>query len=151
MHKATQEPKTKSCNPPKWFTIAAALALVWNLIGVLAFIGQIMMSPEVLAELSQAEQDIYLSTPLWATTAFACAVVGGLLGSFALLMKKPLAQPLLILSLLAVIIQMFHSFVISNALEVFGPDRVIMPVMVIIIAITLVYLSKKAKTNGWLN
>ena len=25
---------------PKWFTIAAALALVWNLMGVMAFVGK---------------------------------------------------------------------------------------------------------------
>lgn len=136
---------------PKWFTIATALALVWNLMGVMAFVGQMTMTPEMMAELPQAEQELYSSIPWWATIAFACAVFGGALGSLALLMKKSLAQPLLILSLVGVAVQMFHSFVISNSFEVFGPGGTIMPVMVIIIAIALVRLAGKAKTNAWLS
>ena len=109
------------------------------------------MTPEMLAELPQAEQDLYTSVPLWATIAFACAVFSGALGSLALLMKKALAQPFLILSLAGVAVQMFHSFVISNSFEVFGPGGAIMPVMVIVIAIALVRLAGKAKENAWLN
>ncbi|MCW8834501.1 MAG: hypothetical protein OQK09_15520 [Colwellia sp.] len=117
----------------------------------MAFIGQMMMTPEMMAELPKAEQELYASVPLWATIAFACAVFGGALGSLALLLKKSLAQPLLIVSLAGVTVQMFHSFVISNSFEVFGPGGAIMPVMVVIIAIALVRLADKAKTNGWLN
>ena len=136
---------------PKWFTIVAILALVWNLMGVMAFIAQMTMTVEMLAELPQAEQEIYNSIPLWATIAFACAVFAGALGSLALLMKKSLAEPLLILSLAGVAIQMFHSFVISNSFEVFGPGGAIMPAMVAVIAMALVRLASKAKANGWLN
>mgnify|MGYP000179821330 CR=1 FL=1 len=136
---------------PKWFTIAAALAFVWNLLGVVAFIGQMMMTPQMIAELPQAEQEIYTAIPLWATLAFACAVFGGTLGSLALLMKRVQSQILLILSLVGVITQMFHSFVISNLFEVFGPGGAIMPTMVLIIAVALVSLAGKAKQRGWLS
>jgi len=135
---------------PKWFTIVAVLAFVWNLMGVMAFVGQMMMTPKMIAELPQAEQALYASVPLWATIAFACAVFGGALGSLALLMKKKLAEPLFILSLAGVAVQMFHSFVISNSFEVFGPGGAIMPAMVVIIAIALVRLANKAKVNNWL-
>jgi hypothetical protein len=150
MTETTQETIKNESTIPKWFTIAAAFALVWNLMGVMAFVGQITMTPEMMAELPQAEQDLYSSIPLWATIAFACAVFGGALGSLALLMKKSLAQPLFILSLASVAVQMFHSFVISNSFEVFGPGGAIMPAMVIIIAIALVSLANKAKQNNWL-
>jgi len=136
---------------PKWFIPVAILAMVWNLMGVMAFISQVMMTPEMIAELPQAEQVFYTSLPLWATMAFACAVFGGAFGSLALLMKKMLAEPLLILSLVGVAVQMFHSFVISNSFEVFGPGGAIMPAMIVIIAIVLVRLTGKAKINGWLN
>jgi len=87
---------------------------------------------------------------LWATIAFACAVFGGALGSLALLMKKVLSEPLFILSLTGVAVQMFHSFFISNSFAVFGPGGAIMPAMVVIVAIALVRLAGKAKTNNWL-
>lgn len=136
---------------PKWFITTAILALIWNLMGVMAFVGQIMITSEILAELPQAEQEFYASVPLWATIAFACAVFGGALGSLALVIKKSLAQPLLILSLAGVATQMFHSFVISNSFEVFGASSAIMPVMVSIIAIALVRLASMATVKGWLN
>lgn len=147
----TQETTNNANSIPKWFTIAATLALVWNLMGVMAFISQMMMTPKIIAELPQAEQALYASVPLWATIAFACAVFGGALGSLALVMKKSQAEPLLMLSLAGVIIQMFHSFAISNSFEVFGPGGAIMPAMVVIIAIALVRLARKAKTSHWLN
>ncbi len=68
----------------------------------MAFISQMMMTPEMIAELPQAEQSVYNSVPMWATVAFACAVFGRALGSLALLMKKSLAEPLLMLSLAGV-------------------------------------------------
>ena len=71
--------------------------------------------------------------------------------SLALLMKKTITQLLLTLSLAGVAIQMFHSFVISNFVEVLGPSGAIMPVMVVIIAIALVRLANKAKVNNWLS
>lgn len=134
---------------PSWFKIAAILAVIWNVLGVMAFIGQMSMTPEMLAELPQAEQDLYATTPVWATLAFAVAVFAGALGSVALLMKKAFSYSLFVTSFIAVLIQMFHSFFISNSFEVFGPGGMIMPIMVIVIALFLVRLSAKAINNKW--
>ena len=39
---------------PKWFLIVGIVALVWNLLGVFAYIMQQTMSPEDIAALSDA-------------------------------------------------------------------------------------------------
>ena len=123
---------------PKWFKAVAILAFVWNLLGVMAFVNQMSMTPEMLAELSQAEQDLYAATPVWAIAAFAVAVFAGALGSLALMLKKKICYRLLIASFAGVAIQMFHSFFISNSFEIYGPGSTIMPMMVIVIAFILV-------------
>jgi len=135
---------------PSWFKSVVIAALLWNLLGLMAFIGQMVMSAEMLAELSQAEQDIYTNTPLWATIAFAVAVFAGTLACLFLLLKKSIAYWLCVVSLAGVITQMIHSFFISNSFEVFGPGGLIMPIMVLIIAVALVWLSKKAIKEQWL-
>jgi len=56
---------------PKWFMVVAAVLLVWNLIGVMAYIAQVMMSPESLAALPDEQRQIIENTPAWATAAFA--------------------------------------------------------------------------------
>lgn len=135
---------------PRWFMVTAILALIWNLLGVMAFVGQMMMTPEMMAELPQAQQDLYAATPMWANIAFGCAVFGGSLGCVALLIKKSAALVLFVISLIAVGVQMFHAFFISNSFEVFGPGGLIMPVMVVAVAIALIWLTNKAKSELWI-
>ena len=134
---------------PVWFPIVAVLLLVWNLLGVVAYLMQVMMSPEAIAALPEAERQIYENTPVWATVAFAVAVNCGTLGCLLLLLKRNLAGLFLQLSLAGVLVQMYHAFFISNAFEVFGPGGAVMPVLVIVIAVCLVILAAKAKANRW--
>jgi hypothetical protein len=136
---------------PQWFKITAIVAIIWNLMGVIAFIAHVMMTPEMLAELSQAEQMLYKNTPAWALFAFALSVFAGMLGSIVLFMKKAYALIVLILSLIGVLVQMFHSFFMIDSIEVYGPGGMIMPIMVIIISIALVFIANKAKVNNWLS
>ena len=145
----TKESTAATIDIPSWFKVVAIISLIWNLFGVLAFAGQMMLTPEILAELPVAEQELYASTPLWATVAFAIAVFLGAFGSLLLLLKKALSTAILIFSLVGVVVQMLHAFFLSKSLEVLGPNSMIMPVIVILIAIYLVWLSKKAQSNGW--
>jgi len=134
---------------PKWFMFVAAVLLVWNLLGVMAYVMQVMMNPETLAALPQEQRELYENTPDWATAAFAVAVNFGALGCVLLLLRRNLAGLFLQLSLAGVLVQMFHSFFMSKSFEVFGPGGLVMPVIVIVIAIYLVWLAAKAKTNRW--
>ena len=135
---------------PKWFKITAIIAIIWNLLGVLAFFGHITMTPDTLATLSVAEQDLYKNMPLWATIAFAIAVFSGLFGSIGLLLKKAFCLPLLVISLISLIIQDIHSFLMINTIEVYGAQAVIMPTAVMVIAILLIIMANKAKNNHWI-
>ncbi len=136
---------------PVWFWIVAALALVWNLMGVMAYIGQVTMTPEALAELPEAERALYESTPAWVNGVFALSVFGGALGCIGLLLRKSWAKWLFIISLLSVLAQMYYAFFVSRSFEVFGPGAVIMPVMIIAVAVFLVWLSHMGKNKGWLH
>ena len=137
--------------PPVWFWIVSALALIWNLMGVMAYLSQVMMPPEVLEAMPEAERALYENTPAWATGAFALAVFGGALGCLFLLFRKVLASYLLILSFICILVQMFHAFFMSHSFEVFGPGAMVMPIMVLIIGFLLIMLARKGKAKGWLS
>jgi len=134
---------------PTWFTVVPAVLLVWNLVGVAAYISRVMMTPEALAALPDDERLLIENTPAWATAAFAVAVNFGTLGCLLLLLKRNLAGLFLQLSLAGVLVQLFHSFFMSNSFEVFGPGGLVMPVMVVVIAVYLVFLAVRAKTLRW--
>lgn len=141
---------TTTAKPPVWFWVVTVLALLWNLMGVAAYLNTVYMTPEGLAEMTPEQQTFFQNTPGWVTGAYALAVFGGALGCLLLLLKRRLALSLLIVSLVAVLVQNFYYFVQTNALEVFGAfQAVVMPVVVIVICLLLVMLARKAISNGW--
>jgi len=136
-------------NTPAWFMVVAVVALLWNLLGVLAFIMQVTMSPEMLAQLPQDQQDLFSATPTWVTVAFAVAVNFGALGCLLLILKKNLAGLFLQLSLVAVLVQFAYNFFMANTLEVYGMTAMVLPIFTILVSIYLVTLAAKAKRMHW--
>jgi hypothetical protein len=141
---------TTTNKPATWFWVVGVLSLIWNLMGVFAYITQVTMSPEALQALPDEERALYESAPSWATGAFAIAVWGGALGCLLLLLRRKLATPILIISLAGIVVQMYYNLFISNSMEVYGPGGMIRPIMVIAIAIFLIWFARKATANGWL-
>ena len=138
--------------PPVWFWIVSILALLWNLMGVMAYLGQAFMTDDMKAEYTAEQLTLMESTPAWVTAAFAIAVWGGLLGCLALLLRKKWAKPVLILSLIGILAQMAHSFFMTNAAEVYGQVQgVITPLIVIIIGIALVQFARIAEKRNWIS
>ncbi|WP_370625279.1 hypothetical protein [Pseudoalteromonas gelatinilytica] len=92
-------------NPPAWLKPLAWAALVWNLLGVIAFVMQLLITPEMISQLPEAQQAAYRDIPLWSTAAFAIAVFAASFASILLLAKKALARELFLISFIAVLVQ----------------------------------------------
>ncbi|HSG59338.1 MAG TPA: hypothetical protein VLA06_07395 [Woeseiaceae bacterium] len=138
--------------PTTSFWVFSGAALVWNLIGLVFYYGQVTMAPETAATLTAAQQEFFATTPTWATAAHAIGVTAGVLGSLLLLFRKALATPVFALSLLGVLAQDLHAFVLSDALEVFGgANALILPAVVLVVAVALVWYSNSSKQKGWLS
>lgn len=127
--------------PNRWIKSVLITALLWNMLGIFALTMQLLLTPEMISKLPQEQQLAYKQQPLWATLAFAVAVFGGALGCLLLLFKKSLAIFTLIASLAAILVQQYYNFLIINSISLFGISAIFMPIVVIIIAIALVYLS----------
>jgi hypothetical protein len=137
--------------PPTAFWIVGSVALVWNLIGLMLYYMQVSATDEVLrAAYGDAEYEYLSSIPTWVTSAYAIAVTAGVLGCILLLMRKAWAIYAFIVSLVAIIVQDTYSFVLSDAMTVFGTGVIVIPIVVLIIAVGLVFYSRSAKDNGWI-
>ena len=137
-------------NTPTWFKVVAVVALLWNLLGCLAFFSDLLLSTEDLAKLPEAQQALYAARPGWAVAATAVAVFGGVLGCLGLLLRRKWALPVLILSLLGILIQDFGLFVLADGASLAGPVAVVMQAVVLAVGIGLVWLSRKGIARGWL-
>ena len=135
--------------PPVMFRVVAVAAVIWNVLGVLAFVMNVAISAEAMAAMPEAQQALYAAQPAWVTGAFAIAVFAGLGGSIALALRKGIATAIFVVSLVAVIAQMFYAFAMSNMLSVMGASSAVMPSLIIIIAAALVWFSTRSKAKGW--
>ena len=136
--------------PTTTFWIIGGAALVWNLIGLVFYYSHVTMTPEALAGFTDAQQEFFNSTPMWATSAYAIAVNAGVLGSLFLLLRKSWAVPLFALSLLGILAQNVHAFLLANGLKVWGSSGIVLPAIVIVIGVALLMYSRTTKDKGWL-
>jgi len=134
---------------PKWFMPVAITALLWNLIGCAAYLGDVMLTPEDIAKLTAAQQAMYAARPAWSVGATAIAVWGGAAGCLGLILRKRWAMPLLIASLAALVVQDASLFLLSGASPV-NSTAIVLQGLVLLIGIGLVLLARTAAARGWI-
>ncbi|MFC7357236.1 hypothetical protein ACFQO1_06030 [Jejudonia soesokkakensis] len=143
---------TTTNKPGSGFWIIAVIALLWNLIGIFFWASEnFLMTDEIKATLPAEQVEMMNNAPSWGIWVYAIAVFGGTLASVLLLMRKKLAVPLFLISLIAILIQMGYWIFGMDSVGVLGPQSLIMPLIVITIAIFLYFYSKGAAKNGWLS
>jgi len=142
---------SQSIKLPVWFWVIATAALLWNLIGVAAYVGDVTLSEDALSKLPEAQQSLRSDTPAWLTGIYAIAVFSGAVGSIVLLLRKSLATPIFVISLAAIVVQMGCVLFGTNAIGALGASAAIFPVIVMVIGASLVWFSAQAKNKGWLN
>ena len=143
---------TNTNKPNVLFWIIGAIALIWNGMGVNAYLQQAFKTEASTAELNVDQIALMDGLPAWMTALFAIAVFAGILGSIALLMRKKLAASLLIVSFLAAIVQQLYWLFGTNVTEVFSEKMpYLMPIMIIVFAAFLVWYCKDQKGKGVLS
>jgi hypothetical protein len=135
---------------PTLFWMVAIAAIIWNALGVVAYLTEVTLTEEALAALPEAQQALYAAQPAWVTAVYAIAVFTGLGGSIALAMRNGLAISILVVSFVAVIIQMSYALVFTNMIDAMGVGSAVMPALIIVVAAALVWFSTYARSKGWI-
>ena len=142
---------TETPNKPKaLFWIISAIALVWNLLGVMAYVMQLTMSDEARAQLPELERAMYANIPSWYMAAFGIAVFAGTLGCVALLLRKKLASILFIVSFIAIIAQQIYMFALSDIGKSMSSGQLGMTLSIPVVGLFLIWFARKKTAKGWL-
>lgn len=132
--------------PPISFWIIAILSLIWNAIGVYNYLIRAFSNEAYISNLPEMQRAEFVTDfPIWYTAAFATAVFIGLSASIVMIMRKPIAFYLFVVSGLAVIIQHIYISLYMELMVIY------MPSLVIITAVFLVWYSKYANSKGWMS
>ena len=144
--------KNATTKPPVWFWIVSVLALLWNLMGVMNYLGSTFMKEAMKAEMTPEQVNLMESTPSWVTAAFAIAVWFGAAGCIGLLLRKKWAKSALGMSLIGILVQTGYGFFMTNATEVYGQtEAFIIPLMVIVIGIFLIFFARLSERKLWIS
>ncbi|MGB5419046.1 hypothetical protein [Algibacter sp.] len=131
--------------PPIWFWIVSVIAVIWNAMGVNAYLQQAYNTESYRAMYSEEQLEIAASMPTWITAAFAIAVFAGAIAAIGLLLRKSWAVKLWLVSLIAVIVQM--GYVLMKGYE----SDMIMTIMIIAFALLFFWFSRMSEAKGWLS
>ena len=137
--------------PPIWYWVVAAIALLWNAMGTMAYLTRVYMTEENRAALSEDMQTYLDNLPVWYTAVFAFAVFGGSLGSIALLMRQGLAYVLFIISFVAVLLQASYDLFLVENRPSYDTSDIFMIIMIPLVGAGLLYLTQLAKSKGWIS
>jgi hypothetical protein len=125
----------------RWIAFAA---LAWNLLGLLAFVMQLSMSPEQVAALPAADRAVHDATPAWLIAAFALAVGGGVIGSIGLLLRRRWAVPAFTVSLVALVLQIAGGYLATPLWRASGVAGAAMPALLLLVAVLLLRYARRA-------
>jgi hypothetical protein len=127
-----------------WFTVLAAVALLWNLAGLFAVVADLRLSAADIAALPAEQQALYAARPFWSVVASVVAVGGGTLGCLGLLLRRRWSLLLLYASLTGIVIQDVWIFLIAGAAKSGGPVPFVLQGVVLLVAIGLIALARRA-------
>lgn len=101
-------------------TVIGIILLLWNLMGIFAFVMQYSMDLDVLAQTDPLTAQVFATMPGWLWIVYAIAVGAGTIGAILLLARKALAAALFLLSLLCVLVQFGYTFLGTDLIAIKG-------------------------------
>src|ERR1043165_433670 len=96
--------------PPRSYWVISCIALVWMLLGVVAWTMDYMTDEQTVAGMSETQRQLYAARPQWLFGVYAVAIFSGLLGAIGLLARKRWAIAMLVISLVAIVVQFGYTF-----------------------------------------
>ena len=144
--------RTKTPGTPWHLWLVGILGLLWSLMGVVSFMLTEMKVEAVMSRYPQVQRDYFESFPLWAVAFWAIGVFGGVIGCLLLLLKKRLASPVLLVSLIGAIVSNLGGLFLLGGMKVMqetgGLGFTAVP---IVIGAFLAYYAHAMSKKGFLN
>lgn len=140
--------------PPVWFWIVGIVLLLWGAIGCYAAYTQISTGPDAWGDPQNAEynRQLYASLPVWFNWVYGLGVGSALVGALLLLMRRAVARPIFIVSVIAVVIQFGYAFLATDLIAHKGVAMTVpFPVFILVVAVFSVWFAGLSERRGWLS
>jgi ABC-type xylose transport system permease subunit len=145
----TQSRPGPTSRTPRHLWVIGIVALLWNCIGAFDYVMTQTKNAAYMSAFPPEQLAWFYGLPAWVIAAWAIAVWGGVLGSVLLLLRRRLAVPVFLVSLVGLVVTTFQNWVLSNASEIF-PDTFsrVFSVVIFVIAVGLFFYARAMDKRG---
>ena len=130
-----------------WYTPAAIASLLFMALGCIMYLMHVFADP---AQMPLDQRAAYEALPSWVTGAFAVSVWVGAAGALLLVMRKKLAQPLLLLSLIAALVWLAGMMLTAGVRENMSANDLIVAVVIVALTWTIFWFARHSRQREWL-
>ena len=127
--------------------VAAIASVVFMLVACAGYLLTVTVDPQSLPVDQRA---MVLAQPTWMMAAYAIAVWVGLAGAVMLVLRRKLAEPLLLVSLVAALITFLPYAVVPHVRDTISTDDIGGALVVLAITWTIFWFARHSKQRGWL-
>ncbi len=106
--------------PPWHLWLVGILGLLWNSVGAYDYLMVQTESEFYMSQFNPEQLQLFSEFPTWLVAFWALAVWGGVLGALLVVLRRKLAVPMLLVSLLAMSVTAIHNFVSTSGLYASG-------------------------------
>lgn len=128
--------------------LIGVLALLWFAMGCYDFVMTQTQNEAYMKYFTDAQKNYFYGFPFWAVAVWAISVWGGLIASILLLMRKKLATPIYLASIIMYLLACVHNFLLTDGAELMGTVGLIMSVIILLISIALYFYSRAQTARG---
>ena len=143
-HDASPSPR----RAPWHLWLVGILGLLWNSVGTFDFVMTQTQNESYMDRLTPEQLEVFTHFPMWLTVIWGFAVLGGLLGAVLLLMRKRLAMPVLLVSLVAMAATALHNSFFANGLYATGGTAPAFVLLIFAVALGLWFYARVMGNRG---
>jgi hypothetical protein len=132
----------------RWFLIAAIASVLFMALGCAVYVMHVTADP---ATLPLDQRAAYAAEPSWLTGLNAVAVWVGLIGALLLVMKRRLAETLLLVSFFATLLWLAGLLLVPALRDSLSTNDIAVAVIVTLITGTIYSFARHSRQRGWLH
>jgi hypothetical protein len=149
---AMSEDAVSTASRPPWHLWAVGIAgLLWNGYGAYDYLMTQTENTAHMARFTPEQLDYFYGFPTWVVALWAIAVWGGVLGCILLLLRKRLAAPVFLVSLICMVLTSIYNFALSDGLALMGGAAAAVTVVIFLVALGLWLYARAMAQRGILS
>ena len=130
-----------------WYMVAAIASVLFMLVACAGYLLTVTVDP---AALPIDQRAMVEAQPTWMMAAYAIAVWVGLAGSVLLVLRRKLAEPLLLVSLVAAVVTFLPYVAVPAISDLVSTNEIAAALVVLAITWTIYWFARHSRQRGWL-